>query len=133
MATIGIVKDISDKEKMFAKKFPNIFKRYLLYTSYYNVTTGRILENNKDYETVIVKSLVAYFIYQEKKKDVKLKLKDIADLLNYRDHTGVSYAIKRIRLLFITQPNYKIQNKNIKEYFMIFNGIFCKNNNIEKN
>ena len=128
MATIDIVRNLSHQEKKFAEKFPNIFQRYLLYTAYYRVMTGRTLENNKDYETIIIKSLVAYFIYQER-KEAKLKLKDIADLLNYKDHTGVSYAIKRIRLLFITQPKYKVQDKNIREYFMIFNGIFCKSRN----
>lgn len=129
MAEINIVKELSEQEKKFKDKFPEIFKKYLLYVSFYSIKTGKNINTQKDYDTIIVKSLISYFIYQEQKYNKRLTLSYIADLLNYKDHTGVLYAIKRIQLLLRTQPKYKVNDRYIRDYFLIFNCIFCKSKN----
>lgn len=105
---------------------PDVFKKYMMYKQYYLCKTNRKEEvYSSDYNSVLFKSLMAFFMYQEKKKNKHLTLKTIANILDYKSHTGVLYAIKNIKNLLLYQSKYKIKDKDIKKYFLILNGISC--------
>lgn len=127
---INTIGEISIQEQEFKKLYPDSYIRYRLYANYYILKSGRNM-NSKDYETVLVKSLISYFLYKENKviKESKVTLTMIGRLLGYASHTGVVKSIKKIENLLRMQPNYKIYNMInmcIKDYFVVFNNIFIK-------
>lgn len=127
---------LPENEAAFAKKFPNLYQKYLLYKKYYKAKTGKEV-NAEDYESIIVKSMVAYFLYKGKymvggrrqgqKKGEKITLKEIASLLNYKSHTGTIYAIQSIKRMLKFNPDYKVINKEIKDLWISFIFIMTKN------
>lgn len=135
MENTTTIEDLSQAEIEFKKKFPEAYERYRLYLNYYIVKTGKNLKG-KDYETVLIKGFIAYFLHREGcitgKKTIPLMY--ISKLLNYVAHTGAIYAINRIKTLLKTQPKYKLVNMKrqyIKDYFTAFNNILL--HSIKKN
>jgi len=134
---------ISENERDFAEKFPHLFKKYLLFRKYYQLKTGNDFYGD-DYDAILIKSLVAYFLYKGKNdnrfsksnprvsrvprvKKPKLTLKELAILLKYKSHTGTVYAIQSIRRMLKYNPDYKVLNKEIKDLWLSFNFIMTKN------
>lgn len=128
---------ISENEADFEKKFPNLYQKYLLYRRYYKAKTGKEV-NAEDHESIIIKSMVAYFLYKGKymtgkrrqeqgqQKKEKITLKEIASLLNYKSHTGSLYAIQSIKRMLKFNPDYKVINKEIKDLWLSFIFIMTK-------
>lgn len=127
---------ISPEEFSFKEKHPEAYKRYKLYANYYTFKTGKNLLKDKDYETSIVKGLIAFFLYKETmvtKKEM-IALLSISKLLGYVAHTGAIHAINRVKAI-MKQPKYKMKGKYIRVFFVAFNDIFIqsiKQNNKKK-
>lgn len=113
---------------LFRIKYPNVFEKYKIYKNYYFRKTNVKDKFLSDYNSVLFKSLIAFFIYQEGKKSKKITLKTIANILGYKSHTTVIYSINKIKNLLLYQPKYQVNGKDIKKLFLIFNGISCNNN-----
>lgn len=135
MKNVSTIEDLSEEEIEFKNKFPEAYERYKLYLNYYIVKTGKNLKG-KDYETVLIKGFIAYFLHREGcitgRKTIPLV--QISKLLNYVAHTGAIYAINRVNTLLKTQPKYKLVNmkkRYIKDYFTAFNNILL--HSIRKN
>lgn len=124
MEKLNFIRNFSEDEKAFRKTHPDIFDRYTSYVSYYTLKTGKNPLEENDYSSVIIKSLIAYFIYQERIYGKKITLLDVAKLLNYKDHSGAVYAIKRVKNLLKMQSKYRVFGKPLRLYFITFNGIF---------
>lgn len=123
-----VIKNKICSEEDFKNIFLSAYKRYKLYVNYYIFKTGKNIFESKDYQTAMIKWLIAYFLYKENNvtKEKKITLVTIAKLLHYENHTGVSKAMKNIENLLKKQPKIKIKDKYIKDYFMIFNSIFIQ-------
>jgi hypothetical protein len=133
---------LSENELAFAKKFPNLYQKYILYRKYYKAKTGKDV-NGEDYDSIIVKSMVAYFLYkgkymvgkrrQGRKRGEKITLKEIASLLNYKSHAGAIYAIRSINRLLKFNPEYKVIDKEIKDIWFNFSFIMTYPKKTNKN
>jgi hypothetical protein len=133
---------LSENELDFEKKFPNLYQKYILYRKYYKAKTGKDV-NGEDYDSIIVKSMVAYFLYkgkymvgkrrQGRKRGEKITLKEIASLLNYKSHTGAIYAIRSINRLLKFNPEYKVIDKEIKDIWFNFSFIMTHPKKTNKN
>lgn len=142
LGTVAKKEEISDNERDFSQKFPHLFRKYQLFKKYYSLKTGKDFYG-EDYDAILVKSLVAYFLYKGKNdnkttlkkrslksvktKKPKLTLKELSILLKYKGHTGTIYAIESIRRMLKFNPDYKVLGRGIKDLWLSFNFIMTKN------
>ena len=131
-----------ENERKFAEEFPYLYAKYQAYKRYYTKKTRKDIYED-DYNSIIIKSLIAYFLYKEKynmkakRKKIKnakvrsrkkITLADIALLLNYKSHTGAIYAIQSINKLLKFSPEYKVIDKGIKDIWFNFSFIMTHYN-----
>lgn len=88
---------------------------------------------DKSYNITIIRSLIMYFLYLEKKQknNKDFKTVEIASALGVKNHTTVVRAINKIELYLSNEKYIKCNNstfqKNFRLHFFIFQKLFNSN------
>ena len=77
--------------------------------SYYNIRQSHIKSNRRTESLALARQIAMYLL----RRELNLKLKEIADLLKRKDHTTVLHAYEKISSMLMRDQNFKKDIDNI--------------------
>jgi chromosomal replication initiator protein len=83
--------------------------------SYYNIRQSHIKNNQRTQRLALARQVAMYLL----RKELGLKLKDIAEFLKRKDHTTVLHAQQKITSLIMKDQNFKKDVDNIIQSFKL--------------
>lgn len=109
--------DLEDVEAFFSEKnknqsikiAPNDVVRVVC--SFYNVRQSQLKSSRRTESLVLPRQITMYLL----RKELKMKLEEIAFYLKRKDHTTVMHAIEKIEGLMMKNPNLKQEVTNIRQ------------------